>query len=343
MVFCTGCHTEYPNRHSYATHINRAPSSAPCRQVYFALGQHGTSRTQRKRRKTSSREDDYINVGSEHFEDSSESEDSDDAPVPFRGDMFGGDYASSELPGWGVPSEDNKQGAVDGLSDQMEPGGGSDDDDDSAALLAQAAEASAPTWEPERAGANDAEDRGDASGFSEPAPANEDPDVSPAPAVDNIRQERMESALRCKVHIKTYPLSRAGQPIQSHSPYPTTPPSPLAQSTSAVPSPLVATSEEARSGQPQLGPSATGYQGYAEQLQDENHETAPSPITASSVSNVYTPFKSKIDWEIARWAKLRGSGSTAVTELLSIENVSTLLCGNASLCAVLLTPSHLYL
>ena len=38
--------------------------------------------------------------------------------------------------------------------------------------------------------------------------------------------------------------------------------------------------------------------------------------------NPYAPFTSKLDWEIARWAKLRGPGSTAFTDLLAIEEVS---------------------
>ncbi|KAF7343824.1 hypothetical protein MSAN_01963600 [Mycena sanguinolenta] len=38
-------------------------------------------------------------------------------------------------------------------------------------------------------------------------------------------------------------------------------------------------------------------------------------------SNPYSPFASKLDWEFARWAKLRSSGSTAFTDLLKIEGV----------------------
>ncbi|KAJ7504642.1 hypothetical protein B0H11DRAFT_1709428 [Mycena galericulata] len=34
-------------------------------------------------------------------------------------------------------------------------------------------------------------------------------------------------------------------------------------------------------------------------------------------NNPYAPFTSKTDWEIARWAKLRGAGSTAFTDLLN--------------------------
>jgi len=36
----------------------------------------------------------------------------------------------------------------------------------------------------------------------------------------------------------------------------------------------------------------------------------------------WAPFKSRIDWEVARWAKLRGPSSTAFSELLSIDGVS---------------------
>ncbi|PPQ73617.1 hypothetical protein CVT26_010525 [Gymnopilus dilepis] len=38
-------------------------------------------------------------------------------------------------------------------------------------------------------------------------------------------------------------------------------------------------------------------------------------------SNLWAPFKSKMDWEIAKWAKLRGPGSTAFSELLAIDGV----------------------
>lgn len=38
--------------------------------------------------------------------------------------------------------------------------------------------------------------------------------------------------------------------------------------------------------------------------------------------NIYAPFTSKREWEIARWAKLRGPGSTALSDLLKIDGVS---------------------
>lgn len=42
----------------------------------------------------------------------------------------------------------------------------------------------------------------------------------------------------------------------------------------------------------------------------------------SDPNNVYAPFSCKIDWELARWAKLRGPGSTAVSDLLAIDGVA---------------------
>ena len=52
---------------------------------------------------------------------------------------------------------------------------------------------------------------------------------------------------------------------------------------------------------------------YAEKLEGQ--------VDASS-RNPYWPFTSKLDWEVARWAKMRGPGSTAVSELLGINSVS---------------------
>ncbi|KAG1850514.1 hypothetical protein C8R48DRAFT_750112 [Suillus tomentosus] len=45
-------------------------------------------------------------------------------------------------------------------------------------------------------------------------------------------------------------------------------------------------------------------------------------VDAENEENLYYPFASKIEWEVARWAKLRGSSSTAFTDLLSIDGVS---------------------
>ncbi|KAI0351066.1 hypothetical protein OH77DRAFT_1411790, partial [Trametes cingulata] len=57
---------------------------------------------------------------------------------------------------------------------------------------------------------------------------------------------------------------------------------------------------------------ASAYEVYAQEL----HAHGDNP---------YAPFASRIDWLFARWAKMRGPGSTAVTELLQIKEFVELL------------------
>jgi hypothetical protein len=52
---------------------------------------------------------------------------------------------------------------------------------------------------------------------------------------------------------------------------------------------------------------------------DSNQEHSASDPQSD---NPYAPFASRLDWEVARWAKLRGPSSTAISELLSIAGVS---------------------
>ncbi|KAJ6558402.1 hypothetical protein B0H19DRAFT_1376819 [Mycena capillaripes] len=54
---------------------------------------------------------------------------------------------------------------------------------------------------------------------------------------------------------------------------------------------------------------------------DQTSEKAYESTIGSTESNPYAPFTSKMDWELAKWAKLRGAGSTAFTDLLNIEGV----------------------
>lgn len=79
----------------------------------------------------------------------------------------------------------------------------------------------------------------------------------------------------------------------------------------ALRSPIeVATYPSPTAGKPiHASSESAGYQGYNAQL-----GTGPT-------TNVYAPFASKIDWETAEWAKMRGVGSTAVSDLFSIEGV----------------------
>ncbi|KAJ6580141.1 hypothetical protein DFH09DRAFT_912800 [Mycena vulgaris] len=46
-----------------------------------------------------------------------------------------------------------------------------------------------------------------------------------------------------------------------------------------------------------------------------------SSLLNSTAANPYAPFNSKLDWEVAKWAKLRGAGSTAFSDLLNLDGV----------------------
>jgi hypothetical protein len=58
-----------------------------------------------------------------------------------------------------------------------------------------------------------------------------------------------------------------------------------------------------------------GLKGITVMQEYENTVGGPS-------ENPYSPFHSKIDWELAKWAKLRGPSATSFTELLNIDGVS---------------------
>jgi len=58
----------------------------------------------------------------------------------------------------------------------------------------------------------------------------------------------------------------------------------------------------------------------ANKRMDSKNESYFKAINNSQ--NPWAPFLSKMDWEVARWAKLRGPGSTAMSDLLKIEGVS---------------------
>ena len=52
--------------------------------------------------------------------------------------------------------------------------------------------------------------------------------------------------------------------------------------------------------------------------------------TLDNPDNPFSPFSSKIDWEIAHWAKTRGPSSTSFTELMSIEGVRGMELGDTT-------------
>ena len=54
------------------------------------------------------------------------------------------------------------------------------------------------------------------------------------------------------------------------------------------------------------------------------HGSSMYEATCESLGDsLWAPFQSQCDWEFARWAKMRGPMSTAVTELLAIPEVCT--------------------
>lgn len=61
-------------------------------------------------------------------------------------------------------------------------------------------------------------------------------------------------------------------------------------------------------------------------IKQPSNATYHAQLDDSSADNIYAPFASKLDWDMARWAKLRGSSSTAFSELVSIEGVSLCFC-----------------
>ncbi|KAF8871151.1 hypothetical protein BD779DRAFT_1680609 [Infundibulicybe gibba] len=94
------------------------------------------------------------------------------------------------------------------------------------------------------------------------------------------------------------------------SPLPAQPPQPVDENANTATGgepvkPFVETLQSSRAGEPLpehvLEP---GYSGYKTGLAGGN--------------NQWAPFNSKLDWELARWAKVRGPGSTAVSDLLGI-------------------------
>jgi hypothetical protein len=61
--------------------------------------------------------------------------------------------------------------------------------------------------------------------------------------------------------------------------------------------------------------------------------TAFDSQQARFTDSPWAPFRSQLDWDIARWAKLRGPTSTALSELLAVQGV----CASSSFSAASLT------
>lgn len=71
------------------------------------------------------------------------------------------------------------------------------------------------------------------------------------------------------------------------------------------------------------GPAGKPISATRNQTSEKAYE---SVLKESTASNPYAPFTSKMDWELAKWAKLRGAGSTAFSDLLNIDGVCPASC-----------------
>ncbi|KAF8268831.1 hypothetical protein EI94DRAFT_1682471 [Lactarius quietus] len=61
--------------------------------------------------------------------------------------------------------------------------------------------------------------------------------------------------------------------------------------------------------------------GVAHSKMETENQSYEAQVGEGSQENPYAPFASALDWEIAKWAKLRGPSSTAFTEFMVINGV----------------------
>ncbi|KAI0708896.1 hypothetical protein C8Q72DRAFT_878767 [Fomitopsis betulina] len=204
-----------------------------------------------------------------------------DVPVPFEGDFFG---ASAEYAGEDLPF----------------------DDDGVAADMATCQ----PAHNPESDEDSDAEDEAVGEDLTEPrlrtsVGGGELPRHSPAiprdPSPMDVDDNRGSESPTPDVHGLSSALSAApgGIDIDAHIQ--------LRQSPAYV---IPFGGQAGMPCTPPLAgqPTRSGYEAYA-------HQVDPKDM------NLYAPFTSRLDWEIAQWAKLRGPGSTVFSDLLTIEEV----------------------
>jgi hypothetical protein len=92
-------------------------------------------------------------------------------------------------------------------------------------------------------------------------------------------------------------------------------PMPLPPDDNNVVHPKIVEFQFPTAGQPIPGRSQSTNEAYKNTVHKYN------PADPLHAPNIYAPFKSKTDWEIARWAKLQDIGSTSFTELLAIKGV----------------------
>jgi hypothetical protein len=228
-------------------------------------------------------------------ENSSSGADSDTDTVPFQGDAFGTaeDYASDMF---GQTMDDNQVDADDPppLMEVSDDEDDDEEDDEEELEMANMVAELEKSWEPPRQGAPRQEAIDGEVDADDPPPLmevsdNEDDEEEAAPrqAVDNSdvideRHTQFERKVDRLIIGDGYGVRPAVR-IRYNDKHPS-----------------------ARAGQPLT------------------HEESRDHVYGAALGggdNPWAPFNSKKDWEIARWAKLRGAGSTAFSELLAIDGV----------------------
>lgn len=305
MVLCEGCYNTF-SAFGYTSHLAQTtrPQCIAQRKLAFDPTEDSMSGSE--------------NSGDVDNEDS-EDEDEDQLPSRFQGDFFGA--ASDYTPGDFAWPEDDKDNGMDEDQDERReppsqgrptspsPSMGSDDVDEDDATAGILDEALRPHWEPLPGPV--------AAVPEDPQPAPLPVDNPPTPVFSSQQRLRAEAALHQKVERVYFPSETAGRPLSD-------PPT-------------------AKSSSRSMSAARAGYAAYEKKIKRavRTLQKAGSKLikprsddkkVIDDESTAYAPFPSRLDWEVARWAKLRGPTSTAVSELLNIGGVRSI--GVVVVCAM---------
>ncbi|TFY64160.1 hypothetical protein EVJ58_g2806 [Rhodofomes roseus] len=301
---CNGCSRFFTQHGAYVRHLQT--SALPACQLARARHEESMCRPTRRanhRRAARSHSTSHSPESSQARSDNTRpagednDNDSEDNRVEFEGDFFGSaeDYDMEDLPFSGDddkdPGEDGEDGGEDDGEDSGEDGGDEADvdessDDEPSDEEAVGLDIIEPSNEVERDG-------------RQLPPLMPDREGSASPNQDHVESEHAAE----EAFLGDPPVGRGSAPGGLQ---------PAAHEQIRQPPSYVVPFPGGKAGKP-VPPSSRqaskpGYDTYAEMVDPQSN-------------NPYAPFTSKMDWEIARWAKLRGSGSTAFSDLLAIPEV----------------------
>lgn len=292
---CDGCSTEFARHGDLIQHLQKSTRLACVaeRTKLEASMRRPTRRDAHRRHRRSSTARTASNSPGAVPSDS-EIEENREPGGLFEGDFFGNvnEYADEDFP---FP---NEEGAVEvdlEAADAAPVGVDevSDEESDADGEDAVGADAVQPGWEPPRVQANPQLTRVSPPPIPMPQPAL----AVPAPMQVDVLDENPQAPAAAEpaapggLHPDVHNQLREAPVYIQH----------FGQQAGA---PIIPTANE-------LGRDS-GYRAY-------------TATVDGAGSNPYAPFASQMDWEVARWAKLRGSGSTAFSDLLAIEGVCRLL------------------